>query len=128
MTTGIVMINANASIAEAMEKMLDKRISSLIVGGGDSRRIITRDSHGIITQGDIVNNIIAYSRDPKKVKVEYDMSQPLLTVPPDMSIKNAIRLMMKANVGRFPVVDGDKLIGLISEGDILRAEVLKNRE
>ena len=112
-------IRDDANIAEAMKKMLDNCISSLIVEDGGT--------YGIITRRDIVNDIIAHSLDPKEAKVMDIMSQPLLTVSPDMSIKNVSRLMVKTNVRRFPVVDGDQLVGLISDGDILKAELSRIR-
>ncbi len=118
MTTGIVTIEADDSVADAMKKMLDRRLTSLIVEEEG-------DAHGIITRKDIISEIISERKDPKKVKVAEIMSKPLLIVSPDLDTKYIARLMAQTNVRRFGVIEEGKLIGVISNSDVLRAETLR---
>lgn len=119
MTTGIVTIEADDSVADAMKKMLDRRLTSLIVEEEEG------DAHGIITRKDIISEIISERKDPKKVKVAEIMSKPLLIVSPDLDTKYIARLMAQTNVRRFGVIEEGKLIGVISNSDVLRAETLR---
>ena len=120
MTAGLITINRDASVAEAVEKMTDRRVTSIIIEKDDEN-----DSNGIITRKDIVNEVIAHRIDPKDVKVSDIMSEPLLTITPDMDIVHVSRLMTKANIRRFPVIADGKLIGMVSNSDIIRAATIE---
>lgn len=113
MKRDVIKIDKNDSVDKAMELMIKHNIGSLIIEDNNE--------YGILTRKDIVNKVIAYSKNPSKVKVSEVFTYPILTISPDMSIKEAARLMAKANVRRFPVVEKGLLVGLLSNSDILRA-------
>jgi len=115
MTRGVMTIKRDASVMEAMKQMVDRRVTSLIVEKESERGV-----YGIITRKDIVNKVIAYNKDLKTTKVSEVMSEPILTISPDLSIETVARLMAKTDIRRFPVMEGNKLIGLISNSDILK--------
>jgi CBS domain-containing protein len=71
---------------------------------------------GVITDRDIVLKCIA-EKHPASSKVESIMSKDLFTITPDASSKEAVQLMAQHQVRRLPVVEGDKLIGIVSLGD-----------
>jgi len=83
--------------------------------------IITRDNHpvGIVTERDMVVKLIAENARPSKVKAQDIMSTPLITIPPDKSVELALREMARRRIRRLPVVQGRKLIGLVSDSDLL---------
>jgi len=116
MTRGVMTIKRDASVMEAMKQMVDRRVTSLIVEKESEHGV-----YGIITRKDIVNKVIAYNKDLKNTKVSEVMSEPILTISPDLSIETVARLMTKTDIRRFPVMEGNKLIGLISNSDILKA-------
>ena len=120
MTRGLITIDRDASVAEAVKKMMDRRVTSIIIEKDDEN-----DSNGIITRKDIVNEVIAHRIDPKDAKVSDIMSEPLLTITPDMDIVHVSRLMAKTNIRRFPVIADGKLIGLVSNSDIIRAATIE---
>ncbi|HIE34416.1 MAG TPA: CBS domain-containing protein [Candidatus Altiarchaeales archaeon] len=123
MTRGIMTIKKDAAVAEAMKTMVDRRVTSLVV-----EKDFDSDVYGIITRKDIVNKVIAYGKDLKKTKVSDIMTEPLMTISPDMSIENIARLMAKTDIRRFPVMEGNKIIGMVSNSDILKAIALEELE
>lgn len=71
---------------------------------------------GMITDRDIVIRGIA-EKHPPSSKVESVMSENLVTATPDMSTKEAAKLMADHQIRRLPVVEGDKLVGIVALGD-----------
>ncbi|MEA3254888.1 MAG: CBS domain-containing protein [Candidatus Altiarchaeota archaeon] len=118
MTRGIISIKEDSLVEDAMKKMLDRRVTSLIVETGGV------DGYGIITRKDIVTKVIAEDKDPGKVGVKDIMSEPLQTVSPDEDIKHVAGLMAESGIRRFPVMKDGRLIGMISNGDIVKAETI----
>lgn len=117
MTTGVEKVSSKATAADAVKRMMELHITSLIVDkdSGD-------DSYGIVTRKDILDKVVAEGLEFGKVKVSRIMSKPVFTVHPDDDIHGVAKLMTKMNVRRFPVHDGHDLVGLISNSDIFRAE------
>ncbi|MBN2014835.1 MAG: CBS domain-containing protein [Candidatus Altiarchaeota archaeon] len=121
MTRGIMTISKDASVMDAMKKMVDRRVTSLIVEKEGEHGV-----YGIVTRKDVVNKVIAYNKDPNKVKVSEVMSEPLMTISPEMSVETIARLMAKTDIRRFPVMEGNKLVGMVSNSDIMKAIALEN--
>jgi len=114
MSTGILMTDEKKSVAQIMDKMLKGKVSSLLVDrSGDD------DSYGIVTRSDIINKVVATGADPHTLKVEDIMTKPLLIVTPNLSIRDIAKLMVHTGVRRMPVFDGHKIIGIVSNSDIL---------
>ncbi len=120
MTRGIVTIELEASVAKAMEKMFDRRVSSLITEESPDG-----DIYGIITRKDIINKVIAHEKNPRKIKVAEIVSKPLLVISSDLEAKYVAGLMTRSGVRRFGVMENGKLVSLISNNDVLRAETLE---
>ena len=109
----VVKAKKDSSVQDAMDLMVDYDIGCLIIEEGGE--------YGIVTRKDVVNKVIAYEKDPFKVKVGDICTYPVLTVSPDMSVKEAARLMSKANVRRFPVVEKGILVGIVSNSDVFKS-------
>jgi CBS domain-containing protein len=74
---------------------------------------------GIVTDRDIAIKIFATKRNPSEVKAKEIMSSPLLTIGPDVSLQNACEFMADRGIRRLPVIEDDKLVGIISLRNIL---------
>jgi CBS domain-containing protein len=122
MTHGIISLKRDASVAEAMDLMVSRRVTSLIVEKEDKNGV-----YGMVTRKDVVNKVIAYGKDVKKTKISDIMSEPLLTISPEMSVETIARLMSKTNMRRFPVMVGDEIVGMVSNSDILKAVALGSK-
>ncbi|WP_394232642.1 CBS domain-containing protein [Niallia oryzisoli] len=77
---------------------------------------------GMITDRDIAVRGVA-EKNPGSTKVEKIMSDTLITVTSDTSVKEAAKLMAEHQIRRLPVVEGDKLIGIVSLGDFAIREM-----
>jgi CBS domain-containing protein len=121
MTRGIISILESASVEEAMKMMTERHVSSLIVD-----RENDADIYGIITRKDVISKVIGHGLDPKKMKVMEVMTKPMMSVNKKMDIMHVARLMARTDVRRFPVMEGEKIIGIVSNSDIFRAYVIDN--
>jgi len=87
--------------------------------------IVVKDSHdilGLITEQDIVRNVIAKGINPLENNIKEFMEKELTTIPPDMDIFDALVKMRDMNIRHLPVVDDKKLLGLLTLKDILKIE------
>ena len=116
MTRKVMMVEDSVTVAEAVTKMMEEKISSLIV----NRRSVD-DAYGIVTRRDVVSKVIALGLNAEEIKVSDIMTKPLVTVTPNLNIKHVARLMSQTGVRRIPVFDGQQMLGLISNSDIFRA-------
>lgn len=116
MHKGVETISSSATVAAALRKMQQLKISSLIV-----ERRNKDDAYGILTKTDIVTKVIEAGPKRKnlsKIKVFEIMSKPLVTVSPGLAIKYCTRVMKNAGVSRVPVFDGKQIVGVLSMTDI----------
>ena len=116
MTRKVVMVEDSVTVGDAVKKMMEEKVSSLIV----NRRTVD-DAYGIVTRRDIVSKVVAFGLNAEETKVEDVMTKPLVTVTPNLNIKHVARLMSQTGVRRIPVFDGQQMLGLISNSDIFRA-------
>ena len=100
--------------SEAAQKMRDLDVGALPICGPDDRL------HGMITDRDIVVSCIAEGRDPSNVDVEEFASEKPVTIGADDSVEAALRTMTEHGVRRLPVIDGQDLIGMLSQADVAK--------
>jgi len=113
MEPSVVTVGQNAPADEVARMMATKDIGSVVIVNNDRKPI------GIVTERDFCFGVVAKNKMPSKVKVKDIMSAPLKTVVPDMTLKQASRLMAKHNIRRLPVIDKGVLVGIITNKDIL---------
>lgn len=115
MTRGVICVDGEDTVQEAAEVMKKNDISSVIVTKEG-------DGIGIITERDIISKIIAEDKNPREVAVEDVMTSPLITIKPDAPVDEAARLMRDKDIRRLVVSERDRIVGVISEFDIVRIE------
>ena len=113
MTEGVVAIEENATVKEAAQKMRQEGIRSIIV-------VSDQDVEGIIVDRDITYQVTAEGKDPSEVQVKDIMSSDLITASESDNIEDIARAMVENNISRVPVLRGDRLMGLISQSNVLR--------
>jgi len=118
MTKEVKYIQEEATIKETLISMKGEKVSSFIVERRDHD-----DAFGIITRKDIVTKVVEAGRDLEYTKVKDIMTKPLLMISPGLEIKYVARFMKMANIRRAPVFDGEKIVGIVSNTDILNTLV-----
>ncbi len=115
MTRQAEVIGRDATIAEAAAKMAQLDVGALPICNQEGRL------EGMITDRDIAVKVVAASRDPRSTTVgEISQEDDVVTIGADDSIGDALRTMKKHAVRRLPVIDGQTLVGIVSQGDIAR--------
>ena len=107
-------IDENRNVKFAGEVMRKTRRDSLIV-------VRKGKPIGILTDSDLIKKIIAKNRKPSSIKVKAVMARPLVTSSPGDTILDATRKMKRSNIKRIAVLDGGKLVGVLSLSDIARS-------
>lgn len=102
------------TLVDAARKMKDLDVGSLPICGEDDRL------KGVITDRDIVVNCVADGRDPSSVKVSELGDGKPVTIGADDSVDEILRTMTEHAVRRLPVIDGHRLVGIVSQADVAR--------
>ena len=119
MSTTIATIDATATVQEAVVKMRDAGVSSLVAERRDES-----DEFGLIVVSDIAEHVIAENRSPERVNVYEVMSKPVLTVSKDMNIRYAVRLLVQFGLSRGLVVDETRTpVGIVTLRDMVLRHV-----
>lgn len=113
MTSPVVTAKGKEPVTKVAMIMDKHDIGSVIIVDDKDRPA------GILTERDIVKRVVAKKRDAKEVKAEEAMSKPLVTIEPEVDIKEAARLMSVRDVKRLGVMYKGKLVGIVSSKDIL---------
>ncbi len=98
------------------------KAASLMKESGAGSLVVLNEAgelEGIVTEMDIVFKAVAEGLDPNKVKVEDILSSPVRTIEGTKNIRDAAELMAQLSIRRLPVMRSGKLIGLITENDII---------
>jgi CBS-domain-containing membrane protein len=114
MSSDCTCIGENDSVLDAAKRLAEKDVGSLPICGEDDRL------KGMLTDRDIVVKVLAQGKDPASVTAG-ELGQgdsQTVTVGADDSIDEALRTMIDHKVRRLPVIDGKRMVGIISQADI----------
>lgn len=117
MIKNVVTLPCTATAFEAAKTIKGQKVGCVVVTH-DSKKL-----DGIITSKDIVKRVIAEGKDPKKVRLQDVMSKVVHSVSPETHVSEAVKMMARHDVRRLPVVDGGKLIGIITDKNVIKAEL-----
>ncbi len=106
----------STSILKAAKQMRDLNVSSLVVEPRSKT-----DAFGMITRKDMVDALMAMISGDIPTTVAHHMSKPAITANPDLSIELCYRLMKMIGIRRMPVVEGNTLLGVLSNTDLYKA-------
>ncbi|WP_292388669.1 CBS domain-containing protein [Methanosarcina sp. UBA5] len=112
MNKAVIVMDINSDIPTIAREMISRDAGSVIITENGK-------AMGIITERDFVKGIVTEDRKPGEVKASEILSTPLITVEPETSIVEVSEIMLKANIKRLPVLEKGRIIGLISNTDIL---------
>lgn len=101
------------TVDRAAAIMREEGIGSLVVTEGGR-------ATGIVTERDIVTKVVAANKPPSSMKVKDIMTSPVISIHSHEDLEEAARTMNQRGIRRLPVVDDGKLVGMVTENDILR--------
>jgi len=113
-------VTTTASVLDAAQIMNDHKIGSVIVmneGGSGGGRMA-----GILTERDILTRVVARQADPAATRVSDVMTREVLTCRPTTRLNEARLVMRERRIRHLPVLDGERVIGMVSIGDLNHAE------
>ena len=113
-------ITPAASVYDAVKLMAEKNVGALLVREGEKIA-------GIITERDYARKIILMGRASKDTPVRDIMTSEVMYVRPDQTSEECMALMTENRIRHLPVIDGGKLIGLISIGDLVKDIISEQR-
>ena len=111
MVSDVVTIEPGAGVVDAAKRMIQEEKGPLPVVEGD-RPV------AMVTDRDVIARVVAEGRDPTTVTVDDIATRELVTIGPDQNVNEARRLMDQHELDRILVVEGERLVGIISEADI----------
>ena len=112
---GIVWsVSPDATVLEAIQMMADKNVGALLV---------TKDNHlvGVISERDYTRKVVLKGRSSKDTPVRDIISGKIISVSPDHSVEECMRLMTENRIRHLPVVQGTRILGVISIGDLVNS-------
>ena len=100
-----------ASIRQACEAMRERKVGAVLVTD-EAQRLV-----GIFTGRDAICRVLAEGRDPASTRLADVMTTGPMTMPPGNKAIDALRLMQDGGFRHIPVVDRDRVVGIVSKGD-----------
>ncbi|MGW8302242.1 MAG: CBS domain-containing protein [Desulfobacterales bacterium] len=118
--TQVYSISPDAKVYEALQMMADKNVGALMVMEGDTVA-------GLISERDYARKIVLKGKFSKDVPVHEIMTADVIRISPDVDVEECMELMTDKRVRHLPVFKNDRLIGIISIGDIVKA-IIEHKE
>jgi CBS domain-containing protein len=115
MTAGPTTVSPSTPVRAAARMMVEQDVGPLPVVDEDDQHLV-----GIVTDRDLVVRVLAEDRDPDSTTIGEVASREIVTVEPDADLDRALQLMAENQVRRIPVVDSERLVGILAQADVAR--------
>jgi len=113
-------VEPGAPVLEAIRLMAEHHIGALLVMEGDTLR-------GIVSERDYARKVVLRGRSSADTAVREIMTAPVVTVPPECSVEEAMRRMTDRRIRHLPVVLGGRVTGIVSIGDLVKCVIEDQR-
>ncbi len=113
MSSELITAKPKDKVIDIAKKMMKNDIGSMIISKKDKLL-------GLITSEDLIKRVIIEKKDPKKTKAKEIMTKDLLTAAPTDDLEDAVDNMIGNSVKRLPVVEDERIVGILTDGDIMR--------
>jgi CBS domain-containing protein len=117
----VISVDEATSVYDAIALMAERSIGSLLVMQGEELK-------GIVTERDYARKVILKGRSSETTSVGEVMSTTLITAKPEQTVDECMALMTEKRIRHLPVVAGNRVIGLISIGDLVQAIISDQQE
>ena len=113
-------IEPTASVYEAVKLMADKNVGALVVT--ERGKVV-----GIVSERDYARKVVLLARSSQDTPLSEIMSSPVMYVRPDQTSEECMVLMTENRLRHLPVIDGGRLLGIISIGDLVKDIIAEQR-
>jgi len=110
---GVIGVDPSATVYEAIEQMVKHNCGSLLV-------MQDEDIAGIFTERDYLRKVTLQGRTAKTTAVQEIMTSPVVVVEAGAEIDEALAMMTDRHIRHLPVVDGGRVVGVVSIGDLVK--------
>jgi len=117
----VYAIEPGARVFDALKLMADKGVGALIVTEGG--RI-----SGVISERDYARKVILLGKSSHELQVLDIMTSKVITVHPGQSVEECMALMTEKRIRHLPVAEGERLIGVLSIGDLVKEVIAAQRQ
>lgn len=117
----VINVGSDATVLDAAKMMNEYHIGALVVTQGE--RVV-----GIFTERDVLNRVVACGVDPATTQVKEVMTAPVAVCAPDTTVSECRAVMRHRRIRHLPVVEHERLVGMISIGDIVEDSEAKQKE
>jgi len=117
----VYSIAPDAKVIEALQLMAHKDVGALIVMEGDTLV-------GILSERDYARKVILHGRSSQDVAVRDIMSSGVITVDPSQTVEQCMALVTQKRIRHLPVCEDDKLIGIVSIGDLVKEMIAEQEQ
>jgi CBS domain-containing protein len=111
----IYSVRPSTTVYGALELMAEKNIGAVVVTDEEGKL------HGIFSERDFARKMIIKGRNANTTTVKEIMTTLVVSVNPDTRIHECMALMTAKRIRHLPVLDGDKLVGVVSIGDVVKS-------
>lgn len=116
MSSPVITVDSENNVKDSATLMTRRGIGSLII-------VEKGKPVGIVTKRDIIKRVVSEGKDPSRTKIKEIMSSPLITTSRETSILSAMRTLRERHISQMLVLDGEEMIGVISERDLIKAVI-----
>jgi CBS domain-containing protein len=109
----IFSVSPAATVYEAIEILANKNVGALLVMEGS--RLV-----GLVSERDYTRKVVLRGKQSRQTKVSEIMSTNVTVIHPNDGVETCLRLMTDKRIRHLPVIDGEKVIGIISIGDLVK--------
>jgi CBS domain-containing protein len=112
--SAIFWVPPEATVFDAVAMMAEKSVGALLV-------LAAGKLAGIVSERDYARKVILKGKHSHQMQVNEIMTSPVLTISPEASLEDCMRVITIHRIRHLPVVEGDALLGMISIGDVVRS-------
>jgi CBS domain-containing protein len=107
-------VGPEVSVYDAIAEMAQKGVGALVVLEGESLV-------GVVSERDYARKVVLQGRSSKNTKIRDIMTTRVVYARPDQSVEDCMAMMTEKRIRHLPVMDGDKLVGVLSIGDLVKS-------
>jgi CBS domain-containing protein len=119
-SAAIYAVAPEVAVLEAIRAMAEHHVGALLVMQG-------ADLVGVVSERDYARKVVLLGRSSSDTTVSAIMSAPVITVSPDDSVSHCMQLMTDRHVRHLPAVEGGRVVGMVSIGDLVKALIAEQR-